>query len=381
MLTRSDELHAAVQRLEKFRIPTPAAQAFVAQVLGHAGWEEALGIVESGGARYPDTWIIDAQARFETAVRSFERPQPRSDIPSVLSQASLLDIFQIMPPAELISEPGLPQDEVIRRMVKIAAPNQLIPHEAVVLKGPGQARSTIKATPDYFFKAQSVRIAHEGTGHFRIDSWWVNAEDQDGPVAALAGHCYIPIGDRPVPGEKALLAADTVGRELLCDLLSVVGSLPRGQIKVPMANADYIYVAPRGRGNRLALRMFERATTELQRVTPRFGTFLIDPYILLDPVAFPVGTERPSNEVLQQYMDQHLLLPIANALSKRKCAMRLKARHLSLGEEQALHLIGEISAGKKLHEIQILPEADLISRRIRTPMVLHRRPEPGGAGM
>lgn len=367
MLTLPQEIKDAARRLERFGIDAADARAIVADVLGLGTWDQALERAEKGTAVYPDAWLSEAAVRFFAAVDRLKPGAQHSKVSSLLSRTSILDIFQkepLRPPAGIPSTdlPGL-----IRFMSASSAAHQLMPPVPLNLGTLGMARSTQKVVEGHTIRTQSVRLAHEGSSKFRIDSWWVTVEDDSGMLGAMTGHGFMPIDSRPVPGEKALLAADTVGKELLCELLAVVGSLPKGVIHEPVASVDYLYVVPRARGQRLTVKMFTSAAQELQRITPRFGTFLIDPYRLLDTMSLPTGDPWPSRRDIERHMDAHFLLPIAQRLKPLKVAMRLREPQIHLGDEQALHVVGQLAQGVKLAQIKIVPEFELAKKRVQSP--------------
>lgn len=363
MLTQPSEIQAAAARLCRLGMPEPIARSVVADTLGLPGWDQAIASAHAGTLTYDDTWLAAAAGRFQDAVTAYlKRLQ---GMPEDLPIPSILDIFVTESPLSAQDLASLPEADAIRRVVAVCAPCQL------VLTPPGSGVSGTRRTAErvdgpirYVFEVERIELAQKA--RLRADLWSVTAHQAQGPVAVMTGVLYTPLDRKGIAGEKALLAIDPEMPEMISELLSIVGSFPKGQIPGPVSSVDYLYVVPRARGQRMHHALVDVAATQLQRVSPAFGEFRVDPYLLIEPLQFPAGMARPSTEALRHHLEQQLLIPLSHVIQRRRVGIRQRGTHLPLTPKQALVLLGELDHGRKLAEITIPSAAELSRLPIRT---------------
>lgn len=359
MLTRPSEFTAAAGRLQRLGMPEASARSVIVETLGLPSWEQALASADAGALDYPDTWVSSASPQFREHVARYL--STLGGLSSELPIPSILDVF--VPDAPLSSQDaaGLSASDLIRRVARNAAPYQLM-HGV----SPGARRAAERIDGGYRYTAESSRAPLALKARLRADHWGVTARGADGEVvAALCGVLYTPLDRKGIAGEQALLAINPESPEMICDLLSIVGSLPRGRLTEPVSGADYLYVAPRARGARISHALADFAAVQLQRVAPAFGEFRVDPYQLLQGLRFPGGPSTPSTEALRSHLEQRLILPLALTLQKRRVGLRQRGAYLPLTPKQAVHLLGQLDSGRKLPEIEIPSAASLFNAPMR----------------
>lgn len=357
MLTRPSEFTAAAARLQRLGMPEATARSVIVETLGLPSWEQAIATAEAGALAYPDTWVSTGSSRFHDQVVRYL--STLGGLSSELPVPSILDVLIPESPLSVQDAEGLSETDLIRRVALASSPYQLMP-SALPGVAPGTRRGAERIEGGFRCTAQSARAPLAMKARLRADHWGVTARDANGEiVAALYGVLYTPLDRKGLAGEQALLAMNPESPEMICDLLSILGSLPQGRLTEPVSSADYLYVAPRARGARISHSLADLAAAQLQRVAPTFGEFRVDPYLLLQGLRFPVGPTTPSAVALRSHLEHHLLLPLALRLQKRRVGLRQRGAYLPLTPKQAVHLLGQLDSGRKLAEVEIPSAAAL----------------------